>query len=323
MLVDTWQVFAWFEYATAVLKIFALIIFVVVAFALVLGAGPNGHVHHGETWDNGLAFRNGFKGYGNSVLLAILAVGDNSFTGFIAGEAVSPRYSVAHAVKLIPARVTGFYLVSMMFVGLLVPANSDRLLGGSGVAASPFVISIDQAGIKGLPDLLNVVIIFAVMSIGAESVYIASRIMRAMSHQQLIPRWIARVDSRGRPRRALAITLTVAIALTYCNLSAGGIEVCEYNTNKLSKAAKRLWLTFTSSQLARSDRHHWVFLRLDSRGHYQPAIPSSIESARRPAVPRKLCLEVRHVASASSLAFDLLQAVHRMLGLPRAVSDRR
>ncbi|KAI7334543.1 hypothetical protein KC315_g3690 [Hortaea werneckii] len=219
------SVFAWFEYATAVLKVFALITFIIVAFALVLGAGPDGYVHRGETWQGGLAFRNGFKGYGNSVLLAILAIGDNSFTGFIAGEAVSPRYSVAHAVKLIPARVTGFYLVSMMFIGLLVPANSDRLLGGSGVAASPFVISIDKAGIKGLPDLLNVVIMFAVMSIGAESVYVASRILRAMSHQRLIPRWIARVDRRGRPRTALAITLGVAIALTYCNLSAGGIEV--------------------------------------------------------------------------------------------------
>ncbi|KAI7186014.1 hypothetical protein KC363_g6826 [Hortaea werneckii] len=230
--------FAWFEYATAVLKIFALIIFIIVAFALVLGAGPDGYFHHGATWQGGLAFQNGFKGYGNSVLLAILAIGDNSFTGFIAGEAVSPRYSVAHAVNLIPARVTGFYLVSMMFIGLLVPPDSDRLLGGSGVAASPFVISIDEAGIKGLPDLLNVVIIFAVMSIGAESVYVASRILRAMSHQRLIPHWIARVDRRGRPRTALAITLGVAIALTYCNLSAGGIEVYKYRATGLNWLAQ-------------------------------------------------------------------------------------
>ncbi|GAB1740013.1 hypothetical protein NU219Hw_g4937t1 [Hortaea werneckii] len=167
-----------FEYATAVLKIVALIIFTIVAFAMVLGVGPDGYINRGETWQDGLAFRNGFKGYDNSVLLAILAIGDNSFTGFIAGEAVSPRYSVAHAVNLV--------------------RRDDRLLGGSGVAASPFVISIDEAGIKGLPDLLNVVIVFAVMSIGAE---------------------------RGRPRTTLAITLGVAIALTYCNLSAGGIEV--------------------------------------------------------------------------------------------------
>jgi amino acid transporter len=69
------KVFAWFEYFTSILKFVALLIFLVCALAMVLGAGPKGYVHHGETWQNGLAFRNGFKGFGNSVLLAILAIG--------------------------------------------------------------------------------------------------------------------------------------------------------------------------------------------------------------------------------------------------------
>jgi yeast amino acid transporter len=219
------KVFAWFEYATSIMKILALFIFIFAAFAIVLGAGPDGYVHHGETWQNGLAFRNGFKGYSNSVLLAILAIGDNSFTGFLAGEAKTPRFSTAHAVVLIPIRVSVLYLISMIFIGLLVPATDEHLLGGSGVAASPFVIALEEAGIKGLPELLNVVIMFGVAAIGAESVYIASRILRSMAHQRLIPGWVAKVDRQGRPRIALGITFAVAIALTYCNLSAGGIEV--------------------------------------------------------------------------------------------------
>jgi yeast amino acid transporter len=73
MLPSKW--FAWFEYCVAILKVVALFIFMFAAFAMVLGAGPKGYVHHGETWHHGLAFRNGFKGYGNSVLLAVLAIG--------------------------------------------------------------------------------------------------------------------------------------------------------------------------------------------------------------------------------------------------------
>ncbi|KAF7189999.1 Amino-acid permease GAP3 [Pseudocercospora fuligena] len=218
-------VFAWFEYATSIMKVLALFVFILAGFAMVLGAGPNGYVHHGETWSNGLAFRNGFKGYSNSVLLAVLAIGDNTFTGFLAGEAKTPRFSIAHAVILIPIRVTVLYLLSMLFIGLLVPATDQRLLGGSGIAASPFVIALDEAGIPGLPELLNVVIMFAVAAIGAESVFVASRILRAMSHQRLIPSWVAHVDRQGRPRWALLITYTSAVALTYCNLSAGGITV--------------------------------------------------------------------------------------------------
>lgn len=217
--------FAWFEYATSIMKIVALFVFMFAALAIVLGAGPTGHVHHGETWQHGLAFRNGFKGYSNSVLLAILAIGDNSFTGFLAGEAETPRFSIAHAAVLVPIRVTVFYLISMLFIGLIVPATDEHLLGGSGIAASPFVIALQEAGISGLPDLLNAVILFAVAAIGAESVFVASRILRAMSHQRLIPGWVAKVDQRGRPRIALSMTFAAALALTYCNLSAGGITV--------------------------------------------------------------------------------------------------
>lgn len=69
--------FAWFEYGTAILKVVALFVFMIAGFAMVLGAGPKGSLHHGETWQNG-AFRNGFKGFGNSVLLAVLAIGGRS-----------------------------------------------------------------------------------------------------------------------------------------------------------------------------------------------------------------------------------------------------
>ncbi|KAJ4305323.1 hypothetical protein N0V90_000854 [Kalmusia sp. IMI 367209] len=206
-------------YCAAILKILALLIFVFAGFAMVLGAGPKGYVHHGDGWKED-AFKNGFKGFSSSVLLAVLAIG-----GFLAGEAKSPRYSVGHAAFLIPIRVTTIYLVCIVFISILVPADSPSLFGSSGVAASPFVIALNESGITGLPDFLNCVILIAVASIAAESIFIASRMLRFMSHQNLIPQWVAQVDSKGRPRWAILITLLAAIALTYCNLSAGGIEV--------------------------------------------------------------------------------------------------
>lgn len=179
---------------------------------------------------------------------------DNTFTGFLAGEAKSPRYSIAHATFLVPIRVTVVYLISIIFIGLLISPTNERLFGGSGVAASPFVIALDEAGIRGLPEFLNVVIMFAVAAIGAESIYVASRILRAMAHQRLIPGWVAHVDSKGRPRAALFMTTLVAIALTYCNLSAGGItgqspihyffSDLEYHTSQFNRIVLTLALVF-------------------------------------------------------------------------------
>ncbi|OAG08497.1 amino acid permease [Paraphaeosphaeria sporulosa] len=239
MLPSVW--FGWFEYCAAILKIIALLIFVFAGFAMVLGAGPKGYLHHGDGWKED-PFKNGFKGFASSVLLAVLAIGDNSFTGFLAGEAKSPRYSVGHAAFLIPIRVTTIYLVCIIFISILVSADSPSLYGSSGVAASPFVIALNEAGITGLPDFLNCVILVAVASIGAESIFIASRMLRFMSHQNLIPQWVAQVDSKGRPRWAIAITLVAAIALTYCNLSAGGIEVFTWLAQIASTGYFMVWV---------------------------------------------------------------------------------
>lgn len=215
-------VFAWFEYATSLIKIFLFLLIIVTSLAITLGAGPNGYVHHGRTWTDLPVFKNGFAGFANAALLATWAVGDQVFIGIIGGEAENPRYSMAHATKLVPFRVNFIYMISIVFITILVPSDDDRLLGGSGVAASPFVIAIQDSGIKGLPDLLNVGIMCGLLAIAAESVYIASRILRTMSHQKIIPEVFARVDSKGRPRLSLIVTCTTGVFLAYINLSSGG-----------------------------------------------------------------------------------------------------
>lgn len=139
------------------------------------------------------------------------------------GEAASPRFSMAHATKLVPFRVNFVYMLSVAFITLLVRGDDERLLGGSDVTASPFVIAIADANIAGLPDLINAGMICGILAIAGESIYLSSRIVREMAHKRLIPQFIAKVDNRGRPRWALGITCLVAVFLSYLSLS------CKYN----------------------------------------------------------------------------------------------
>lgn len=53
--------FARFEYVTSLMKIIGVVIFIIVAFALIFGAGPTGKVHNGDTWRDLPVFKNGFK----------------------------------------------------------------------------------------------------------------------------------------------------------------------------------------------------------------------------------------------------------------------
>lgn len=231
--------FAWLQYFGSLVKVFLFVFFVIISLAIIGGAGPTGSVKDGSTWTDLPAFKNSFgvctrlytpfqwtgnlvnavSGFASAALLAVWAVGDQIYIGVLGGEARSPRYSMAHAANAVPWRVTVFYMVLITFVSVIVPSSEDRLLGGSGSAASPFVIAVDNAGIKGVPDLVNACMIIGIVAIALECIYLPSRMLRTMALQKLIPSFIAEVDEKGRPRWALMITGVVGVVLTYISLS--------------------------------------------------------------------------------------------------------
>lgn len=147
-------------------------------------------------------------------MTAAFAFAGTELIGLAAAETANPRKSLPTAVKQVFWRITLFYIVSLTLVGLLVPYNEPRLLGGSSGAdasASPFVIAIDNAGIAVLPSIMNVVIMIAVLSVGNSSVYGSSRTLAALAEQGQAPRILAYIDRRGRP--IIGIALSAALGL--------------------------------------------------------------------------------------------------------------
>jgi yeast amino acid transporter len=229
--------FGWLQAIGSLVKIILFIFILFLSFALIAGAGPTGTVHTGESWRDGQAFRNGFivcihniqrpsyhvltfdQGFANCAMLAIWAVGDQVFIGVMGGEAKSPRYSMAHAATLVPLRVGFMYMVLVVLVGILVSPDNPNLLGASGSAASPFVLAVKDAGIKGVPDIVNACMIIGILAIALESIYLPSRILRTMALQDLIPAVFGKCDDKGRPRWALAFTSVIGVVMTYMSLS--------------------------------------------------------------------------------------------------------
>ncbi|KAI8166600.1 hypothetical protein K4K50_008302 [Colletotrichum sp. SAR 10_71] len=182
-------------------------------------------VNYAGRWvDPALAFGAGFAEW-----LAIWAVGDQVFIGVMGGEASSPRYSMAHASTLVPIRVSFMYLVCVIFIGIIVPSDDPLLLGGSGSAASPFVIATRNSGLAGIPDFINVCMIIGILAIALESIYLPSRIIRTMAFQGLLPQVLAKCDDKGRPRWALFISAVVGVILSYLSLSTQNDKIFSQN----------------------------------------------------------------------------------------------
>ncbi|KAK1835607.1 general amino-acid permease GAP1 [Podospora conica] len=203
------------EFIFAIIKITAVIGFILLGIVINIGGYPDGGYIGGRFWSDPGAFNNGFKGLCSVFVTAAFAFAGTELVGLAAAETVNPRKSLPTAIKQVFWRITLFYVVALSVVGLLVPHDHPSLLGGpksiSDVSASPFVIAIESAGIQILPGLMNGVILIAVLSVGNSAVFGSSRTLAALADQHQAPAFLSYVDRRGRPLAAILVAAAVGL----------------------------------------------------------------------------------------------------------------
>ncbi|EOD44355.1 Amino-acid permease inda1 [Neofusicoccum parvum] len=235
------------EFWSSSLKLITIIVFLIIALICVLGGGPSNGKYN-EYWGARLwyepgAFANGFKGVCSVFVTAAFSFSGTELVGLAAAESENPEKQLPGAVKQVFWRITLFYILSLLFVGLLVPYDDDRLLGANpfiNVAASPFVIAANDAGLKGFDSFINVVILISVVSIGLSGVYGGSRTLTALAEQGYAPKIFTYVDKAGRP---LWSTIAVILCglLAYINLDRNGQIVFDWLVALSGLAALFTW----------------------------------------------------------------------------------
>jgi yeast amino acid transporter len=234
------------EFWASALKLFAICIFMVVAFVLVLGGGPKDG-RYGEYWGARLwyspgAFRNGFRGFCSVFVTAAFAFSGTELVGLAAAESENPVKSLPSAIKQVFWRITLFYILGLFFIGLLISSDDPALLGASSddVHASPFVLVGNYAGLHGYDSFMNVIILVSVLSIGVSSVYGGSRCLTALGQQGYAPKIFTYVDRSGRPLVSV-VTIIAFGFLGYISLNNNGTEVFDWLQAVAGLAALFTW----------------------------------------------------------------------------------
>ena len=218
------------EFLMSLIKVIAVIVFIVLGIVLTVGGGPNHQFLGGKYWHDPGSFVNGFKGVCSVFVTAAFAFGGTELVGLAAAETDNPRKTIPRATKQVFWRITIFYVVSMALIGCLVPYTNPRLLTGSSsydASASPFVIAIEDAGIKVLPSIFNAVILCAVLSGGNSSVYGASRTLCALAELGQAPKIFTYIDRKGRPLPAVALSVLIGL-IAYISYAKVSIQVFEW-----------------------------------------------------------------------------------------------
>ena len=218
------------EFWFSSIKVITIVGLIILGVVLMAGGGPNHDAIGFRYWRNPGPFNHMSTGNGKipgswGEFLAFWNVFVQAAFSFIGteiiattlGEAQNPRKTVPSAIKRVFYRLLFFYVGGIFIISVLVPYTDPRLLSSSGNAtASPFVIAIQNAGIKGLPSVANAVFLISAWSAGSSDLYASSRTLYALAIEGKMPRFMRKCTKKGLPIWCVGITALFAL-LGYLN----------------------------------------------------------------------------------------------------------
>lgn len=247
-----------FEFCVASVKVIAIIGYLLYALIIVCGGSSQGPIGF-RYWRNPGAWGNGiisgdlsearFLGWVGSLINAAFTFQGTELVGITAGEASNPRKTVPKAINKVFFRILVFYIGSIFFVGLLVPYNDPQLESDTAViASSPFVISIQKAGTKILPDIFNAVVLITIISAANSNVYVGSRVLYSLALSGNAPKQFSYVTKQGVPYLGVICTALLGL-LAFMATSENANNAFNWLVNISTLAGLCAWLFISISHI--------------------------------------------------------------------------
>ncbi|KAJ5908017.1 hypothetical protein N7495_000699 [Penicillium taxi] len=253
------------EFWLASIKVITVVGFMIFAICMDAGVGVEGYlgfrywVHPGPfvpyliEGDDSLAK---FVGFWSVLIQAGFSYQGTELVGIAAGETENPRKTVPAAIRKTFFRIVFFFILTIFFIGILVPSSDAQLLtsqnGGAAASngnASPFVIAARRAGVKALPSIINAVLLTVVLSAANSNVYSGSRIMVGLAQEGFAPHFFKKTTSGGVPYFAVIFTALFGL-LGFLNVSDSGATVFTWLLQISGVAGFITWCSLNACHLA-------------------------------------------------------------------------
>lgn len=246
------------EFWTASIKVIAIVGWLIYSLCMVCGAGKTGPVgfrywKNPGAWGDGILVENKqtgrFLGWLSCLINAAFTYQGTELVGIAAGESANPRKTVPKAINKVFFRILIFYILSIFFMGLLVPYNDPRLDSTETyVSSSPFIIAIINSGTPVLPHIFNAVILTTIISAGNSNVYIGSRLLYALAIGGVAPRIFMRTTKTGVPIFGVIFTALFGL-ISFMVVSQGAKTVFDWLVNITTVAGLLSWASVSYSHI--------------------------------------------------------------------------
>ncbi|WGI32664.1 amino acid permease [Mycolicibacterium aubagnense] len=195
------------EFWAALIKVVALVTFLVVGTVFLVGrfkiegqtTGVNVIAHTGGLFPTGLL---PLVVVTSGVVFAYAAV---ELVGTAAGETAEPHKIMPRAINSVIFRIALFYCGSLVLLGLLLPYTAYK------AGESPFVTFFSKIGFEGAGTVMNVVVLTAAFSSLNAGLYSTGRILRSMAMNGSAPKFTGVMSKRGVPYGGICLTASIGL----------------------------------------------------------------------------------------------------------------
>jgi amino acid transporter, AAT family len=199
-----------FEYWFAMIKVAAIIAFIVVGIFLVFGNGSHGAAAWANLTQHGGFLPAGWKGVWLSLTITITSYMGVEVIAVTAGEAEHPEVTIPRAMQNIIWRLILFYVLAIAIMVVMAPWNQTT--GASSLSGSPFVLAFSAAHVPFAAAIMNFVVLTAALSSVNTDLYLSTRMLFSLGREGYFPGWMGKVSRNGVPHRALLASTAGIIA---------------------------------------------------------------------------------------------------------------
>jgi L-asparagine permease len=201
------KVFGEMEFWFALIKVVALVAFLLVGVYFVLFGTPvdGQQVGFSVISDNGGWLPNGLLPAIVIIQGVVFAYAAIELVGTTAGETENPEKVMPKAINTVIWRIAVFYVGSVLLLSLLLPYTAYK----SG--ESPFVTFFSSINVSGIGVIMNLVVLTAALSSLNAGLYSTGRILHSMAMAGSAPQFAGRMNRSGVPYGGIALTAVVTL----------------------------------------------------------------------------------------------------------------
>ncbi|WP_432103898.1 amino acid permease [Streptomyces sp. bgisy091] len=235
-----------FEFWFAGIKVVAIGAFVIVGLLAVFGVLPGSdHAASGlsHLTDTGGFFPEGPGAILTGVLMVVFSFMGSEIVTLAAGESEDPRRAVSKATNSVIWRIAIFYLGSIFVVLTLLPWNDPSI-----VKEGSYVAALNAIGIPHAGQVMDVIVLTAVLSCLNSGLYTASRMAFSLGQRGDAPKAFAKVNKRGVPQAAILSSVVFGFVAVFFNYQWPD-TVFAFLLNSSGAVALFVWLVICFTQL--------------------------------------------------------------------------